>query len=258
MDGETSASGAISGSLSGSVLRLALARPDRLNALGTAALDELAHQIDRAASDDRVRAVTLTGEGRAFCSGADLGTVVDAGTVEAANRAVLALRRTGKPVVAAVNGAAVGVGCSLALACDLVIARRSAYFLLAFAALGLMPDGGATALVPAAVGRARAMRMAMLGERIPAGTAFEWGLISMVVDDDAFEATVESVAAQLADGPPLAHERTKHALNAAVLPGLTRALETERTGQGELLRSQDFSEGLAAFRDHRQPKFTGR
>jgi len=242
----------------GAVLRLALARPRRLNALGTEGLDELADQVGAAAVDDRVRVVLLTGEGRAFCAGADLGTVVDVTTVEAANRAVLALRRIGKPVVAAVNGAAAGVGCSLALACDLVIAKRSAYFLLAFAGIGLMPDGGATALVPAAVGRARAMRMALLGERIPADLAAAWGLIGTVVDDDVFDDEVASVTARLAAGPPLAYERIKQAVNEASLPHLTRALETERTGQGELLGSQDFAEGAAAFRERREPKFTGR
>ncbi|MEH0420797.1 enoyl-CoA hydratase [Streptomyces sp. B21-083] len=242
----------------GTLLRLTLTRPERLNALGTTELHSLADEVDKAAADEGVRALVLTGEGRAFCSGADLGTVVDAGTVEAANRTVLALRHIRKPVVAAVNGTAAGVGCSLALACDLVIAKRSAYFLLAFAGVGLMPDGGATALVPAAVGRARAMRMALLGERITAETAAEWGLIGQVVDDDAFDETVESVAARLTSGPPLAYERIKGAVNETALPFLNRALETERTGQTQLLHSEDFTEGVAAFRARREPRFTGR
>ncbi|MFJ5304331.1 enoyl-CoA hydratase-related protein [Streptomyces sp. NPDC088350] len=242
----------------GAVLRLTLARPDRLNALGTTGFADLADAVDVADTDDGVRVVVLTGEGRAFCSGADLGTVVDAHTVEAAGRAVLALRRTGKPVLAAVNGAAAGAGCSLALACDLVLARRSAYFLLAFAGVGLMPDAGATAFVPAAIGRARALRMALLGERIPAPTAAEWGLIGEVVDDADFDEAVTSLTARLASGPPLAYARIKGAVNEEALPGLTRALETERQGQAALLRSGDFAEGVAAFHDRRDAKFTGR
>ncbi|MEV1069580.1 enoyl-CoA hydratase-related protein [Streptomyces sp. NPDC050263] len=242
----------------GAVLRLTLARPDRLNALGTAGFADLADAVDEADADDGVRVIVLTGEGRAFCAGADLDTVVDAHTVEAAGRAALAVRRTDKPVLAAVNGAAAGAGCSLALACDLVLARRSAYFLLAFAGVGLMPDAGATAVVPAAIGRARAMRMALLGERIPAPTAAEWGLIGEAVDDADFDGAVASMTARLASGPPLAYARIKGAVNEAALPELTRALETERQGQAALLRSGDFAEGVAAFRDRRDAKFTGR
>ncbi|WP_329231917.1 MULTISPECIES: enoyl-CoA hydratase-related protein [Streptomyces] len=241
----------------GAELHVLLSRPDRLNALRTADLIDLTEAVEAAAGDDGVRVVLLAGEGRAFCSGADLASVVDASTVDAANRAILALRRIGKPVIAAVGGAAAGVGCSLALACDLVIAKRSAYFLLAFADVGLMPDGGATALVPAAVGRARAMRMAMLAERIPAQTATEWGLISQVVDDDVFDTEVASVTTRLAAGPPLAYARIKRAVDEAAMPALARALEIERTGQAELLRSRDYAEGVAAFKDRRKPKFTG-
>ncbi|MFG2024851.1 enoyl-CoA hydratase-related protein [Streptomyces sp. NPDC048825] len=241
----------------GAELQVLLSRPDRLNALRTADLIDLTEAVEAAADDDGVRVVLLAGEGRAFCSGADLASVVDASTVDAANRAILALRRIGKPVIAAVGGAAAGVGCSLALACDLVIAKRSAYFLLAFADVGLMPDGGATALVPAAVGRARAMRMAMLAERIPAQTATEWGLISQVVDDDVFDTEVASVTTRLAAGPPLAYARIKRAVDEAAMPALARALEIERTGQAELLRSRDYAEGVAAFKDRRKPKFTG-
>ncbi|MFG1667886.1 enoyl-CoA hydratase-related protein [Streptomyces sp. Y7] len=255
-DGERMSAG-IRTALDGGVLRVLLSRPERLNALRTQDLDELADVIGRAADDERIRVLVLTGAGRGFCSGADLGAEVDADTVDAAGRAVLALRRIGIPVVAAVNGVAAGVGCSLALACDLVIAKRSASFLLAFAGVGLMPDGGATALVPAAVGRARAMWMALLGEPVPARTAAEWGLIGQVADDDLFDATVAEVTARLASGPPLAYARIKHAIGEAALPGLTRALESERTGQTELLRSRDFAEGTAAFRDRREPRFTG-
>ncbi|MFJ8113653.1 enoyl-CoA hydratase-related protein [Streptomyces sp. NPDC096132] len=255
-DGERMSEG-IRSALDDGVLRVLLSRPERLNALRTEDLDELAGVIGRAAEDERVRVVVLAGAGRAFCSGADLGAEVDADTVDAAGRAALALRRIGKPVVAAVDGAAAGVGCSLALACDLVIATRSASFLLAFAKVGLMPDGGATALVPAAVGRTRAMWMALLGEPVGAETAAEWGLIGQVVDDDDLDATVTDVTARLAAGPPLAYARIKQAIDEAALPGLTRALETERTGQAELLHSRDFAEGAAAFRDRRKPNFNG-
>lgn len=246
----------------GAILRVTFDRPDRLNALTAPMLLAACEAVERAARDAGVRVIVVTGSGRALSSGADLsepGTVEGGGTrtLDAANRLTLALRHVPKPVLAAVNGPAVGVGCSVALAADLTVAKESAYLLLAFANVGLMPDGGATALVPAAVGRARAARMAMLAERVPAPLAAEWGLLSHVVPDDDFAAEVERLAQRLAEGPTVAYAQTKQALNATTLAGLPQALETERKGQAELLATADAAEGVNAFQQKRKPRFTG-
>ena len=244
------------------VLRLTLDRPDRLNAMSPVMSDGLAETVEDAAARDDVRVVLLTGAGTAFCSGADLSGAdahenFDVTSLDRANRIVRAIVGLGKPCVAAVNGVAAGVGCSMALACDLVVARESASFVLAFARIGLMPDGGATATVAASVGRARAMRMALLGEALPARDAYDAGLVSHLADDDTFEATVEQVVARLAAGPPLSYAATKKAVNAATLGHLHDALERERTGQTVLLRTADVAEGMRAFGEKRRPVFRG-
>jgi enoyl-CoA hydratase len=242
----------------GPVLRVTLNQPEQLNAVTAAELDGVTAAVDQAARDREIRVLVLTGAGRAFCSGAKLGSSGGGdSTLHAANRTVLALRELGKPVVAAVNGLAAGVGCSLALACDLVVAKSSSYFLLAFANVGLMPDGGATSLVPAAVGRARAMRMALLAERIPAATAAEWGLVSHVVEDGEYDDEVAAVVAKLAQGPPLAYAEAKRAINASTINDLIAAIDRETAGQTELLRSKDVAEGVAAFLERRPATFTG-
>ncbi|MFE9322560.1 enoyl-CoA hydratase-related protein [Nocardia sp. NPDC052278] len=240
------------------IARLTFNRPERLNAVTTDMMNETADAIEKLSGDPMVRAFVLTGAGRAFSSGAD-PTEPDSGngpktaTIDAANRLTRALRAAPQPVVAAVNGAAVGVGCSFALASDPVIARESAYFLLAFANIGLMPDGGATALVPGLVGYARAARMALLAERIPARQAAEWGLIGHVVPDADFEAEVERMAARLANGPTAAYARTKRAFNATALAHLKQALEIEREGQATLFETADLREGIAASRQNATP-----
>ena len=240
-------------------------RPQSLNALTPDMLDEAARQVRAAGKDDGIRVVVVTGAGRAFCSGADMATdqespsgEVDPATLDSANALVLEIVRCPKPVVAAINGLAAGVGATIALSCDLQVARSTAYLLLAFANIGLMPDGGATAIVPAMIGRARASRMALLGERVPAQQALDWGLITHVAQDETFDDELAAVVDKLAAGPTQAYAQTKAAITAAVLDGLERAQARERTGQLELLAAADFAEGRAAFRERRPAEFRGR
>lgn len=245
-------------------LTMTINRPDRLNAVTTGTLRRLERAIVEAGDDPEVRVVVLAGAGRAFCSGADLDAAdageepVSAATVDAANAVVTAVRRLPQPVVAAVHGPAAGVGVSLALAADLVVAAESTYFLLAFTKVGLMPDGGATALVAAAIGRARAMRMALLAERLGAAEAHAAGLISHVAPPEEVPRVVECLARELAAGPPRAYALTKAAVNDATLGELDGALARERHGQASLLRSADYAEGAAAFLARRPPRFHGR
>ena len=176
--------------------------------------------------------------------------------LDAANRAVRAIVALPQPVVAVVQGPAAGVGVSLALACDVVLASEKAFFMLAFTKIGLMPDGGASALIAAAIGRIRAMRMALLAERIPAAEAHHWGLVTAVYPADDFDAEVDKVISTLVSGPVVALRRTKHAINAWTLTELEGALGRESEGQLALLATDDFREGTRAFQDHRTPKFT--
>jgi enoyl-CoA hydratase/carnithine racemase len=242
-------------------LRVTFNRPHTLNALTTELLDSASDAVAAAGDNPAMRAIVITGAGRGFSSGADLSQRADPSftggpeTVEAVIRFVRLLRTVPKPVVAAVNGPAVGGGCSVALAADFTLARESAYFLLSFANIGLMPDAGATALVSAAVGRARATRMAMLAERIPATLAADWGLIAAAVPDDAFEIEVRELTARLASGPTAAYAQTKRALNELTLPQLERAFAIERDGQSHLTRTAEFAEGLAAFIEKRTADF---
>jgi len=244
------------------VLRLTLNRPERLNALTDTMSDALATELEAAQGRDDVRTVVLAGAGGAFCAGADVGgqdahARFDVTALDRANRVTRALVGLDKPVVASVSGVAAGVGCSMVLACDLAVAAESASFLLAFSRIGLMPDGGATATVAASIGRARAMRMALLGERLPARAAYDAGLVSHVVSDDRLDATVDELAGRLAVGPPLSYAATKKAVNAATLGHLDAALERERTGQTILLRTADVAEGMRAFGEKRRPRFIG-
>ena len=243
----------------GNVLRLTFDKPDRLNALTADMIHAASDAVDAAAGDG-TRVIVLTGSGRAFSSGADVGPDGAApgfDTLDAANRFTLALTSSPLPVIAAVNGIAAGVGCSFALAADLTVARESAAFMLAFTKIGLMPDGGASLLVPAAVGRARAARMALLAEKVSATQAAEWGLIAEVVADDAFDARIDELVEQLAAGAPLAYAATKRVLRSATLADLPAILDAERAGQGPLLESADFAEGIAAFQEKRPARFTG-
>jgi enoyl-CoA hydratase len=244
------------------VLTLTVDRPDQLNALTDELSDAFAGELEQAASYDDVRVVVLRGAGRAFCAGADISVVdgpnrLDVRALDRANRIVRAITRLDKPVVAGVHGAAAGVGCSIALASDLCVAAESASFLLAFARIGLMPDGGSSATVTASIGRARAMRMALLAEPLTGREAYDAGLVSHLADDDAFEAVLSEVVSRLAAGAPLAMAATKRAVNAASFDALDEALERERTGQAMLLRTADAAEGMRAFAERRRPDFEG-
>jgi 2-(1,2-epoxy-1,2-dihydrophenyl)acetyl-CoA isomerase len=245
------------------VAKVTIARPERLNALSGQTVDELRAAVE-SIDGSGARCLLLTGEGRGFSSGADLasggGLPEDAGAAleKHFNPLVEALFALPIPVVAAVNGAAAGAGCSLALCADIVIAARSAYFLQAFVNIGLIPDAGATWLLPRLTGRARAMEMMMLGERVPAEKALEWGMIARVVDDDALALETMEFAARLAQGPTLAYGMIrKLARESAQLP-LTEALAAEREAQRDAGRTQDFQGAVVAFLQKRQPQFEGK
>ncbi|MDP3969298.1 MAG: enoyl-CoA hydratase-related protein [Nocardioides sp.] len=243
-------------------LWLRLNRPDHFNALTPLMADEVAHELEEARTDARVRLVVLTGAGAAFSAGADLSgddahENFDATAMDRANRIIRAITMLDKPVVAAVNGVAAGVGMAAALACDLVVAKESASFFLGFSQVGLMTDGGASATLAASVGRARAMRMALLSEPLDARAAYDAGLVTHVAPDEEYDALLAAVVGKLAGGPPLAFAATKKAINGATLSHLEDSLEREHRGQTVLLRTADVAEGMRAFMEKRRPEFRG-
>jgi enoyl-CoA hydratase len=244
-------------------LWLTLNRPDQFNALTGEMVVEAIEQLRGATSRDDVRVVVLTGTGGAFCAGADLGGAdaqekYDAGSVDAANHVIRAVTELDQPVVCGLNGIAAGVGMSLALACDLVVATESAALTLAFTKIGLMPDGGATATLAASVGRARAMRLALLSDVITAQEAYDAGLVTHVLPDADYAEGLAKIIRRLSTGAPLAFAATKKAVNAATLGALDAAFARERSGQSLLLRSEDVAEGMKAFTEKRRPDFHGR
>jgi 2-(1,2-epoxy-1,2-dihydrophenyl)acetyl-CoA isomerase len=256
----------------GGATTIALNRPDALNAWDRSLGADLLAALQDAADDAAVRAVRLTGTGRAFSSGADLRDVTsmeeerrEDGTPdierllhERYHPIITLVREMEKPVLGSVNGPAAGIGASLALACDLVIAAESAYFLLAFINIGLVPDGGSSLLVPSRVGFARAAEMAMLGERIPAPRALEWGLINRVAADDAFGSESDALLDRLAKGPTRAYAGAKRQLNAWVFGRMQEQLALEASVQQEMAGSGDFAEGVTAFLERRDAVFEGR
>ncbi|MDT9598214.1 enoyl-CoA hydratase-related protein [Sphingosinicella rhizophila] len=244
------------------VATITMARPEALNALSLLMLDELRAAL-RDAVEAGARSILLTGEGRGFSSGADLGggglpEDVGAALEEHYNPLVETLFNLPIPVVAAVNGPAAGAGCSLALAADFVIAGRSAYFLQAFVNIGLIPDAGATWLLPRLAGRARAMEMMMLGERISAEQALQWGLIARLVEDEYLTSESVALATRLAQGPTIALGLIRKLARDADHLSLSDALRAERAAQCEAGHSQDFKSAVMSFISKQQPRFDGR
>jgi 2-(1,2-epoxy-1,2-dihydrophenyl)acetyl-CoA isomerase len=260
-------------STEGGVAEIVLNRPERLNAWNEQLGNELREAILSDASDPSVRAVLITGAGRGFSSGADLKDMLErAASGETSGETppnvgdllreryhpiIKGIRELPKPVVAAVNGPAVGIGCSLALACDLILAAESAIFGLAFVNIGLAPDGGSTFLVPAAVGKARALEMALLGDPLPASRALEWGLINRVLPDGELMDEARDLTSRLANGPTRSYAQSKRALNNSVLKIMDEQLDLEAEIQAGLAQSEDFGEGVRAFVEKRDPRFQG-
>ncbi len=259
-------------SLEGDVAVIGLNDPASLNAAGLDLAEELGGVLRGLGSGGKAwganaRAVILTGEGRAFCSGANLGAGRDMdadgfpdtgrGLERVYNPLMTLLRDLPIPIVTAVNGAAAGIGCSLALMGDMIVAGESAYFLQAFRRIGLVPDGGSTWLLPRLVGKARAMEMALMGERLPATTALNWGLINRCVPDDQLMTTAHEIAKNLSEGPK-ALGMIRRLMWDALEAGWSEQLHAERSMQAHAGRTSDFGEGVSAFFQKRPAKFTGK
>ena len=255
-------------SLQGGILGITLNRPDKLNAFNPEMHQRLKAALERARDEPEVRVVLLTGAGRAFCAGQDLAERdVSAGAAPIDlsvtigsyyNPLVRRMRELPKPIVCAVNGIAAGAGANIALACDLVLAARSASFLQAFSRIGLLPDSGGTWFLPRLAGSARAMGLALLADKLPAEDAERWGLIWRAVDDAQLMKEARSIAKTLSEGPTKAYGLIKKALNASAGNTLDAQLDLERDLQREAGLSEDYREGVAAFMQKRKPVFKGK
>jgi len=255
-------------SLQGGILGITLNRPDKLNAFNPEMHQRLKAALERARDEPEVRAVLLTGAGRAFCAGQDLAerdVSAGAAPIDLAvtigsyyNPLVRRMRELPKPIVCAVNGIAAGAGANIALACDLVLAARSASFLQAFSRIGLLPDSGGTWFLPRLAGSARAMGLALLADKLPAEDAEHWGLIWKAVDDARLMDEAQAIARILADGPTKAYGLIKKALHASAGNSLDAQLDLERDLQREAGLSEDYREGVTAFMQKRKPVFKGK
>jgi 2-(1,2-epoxy-1,2-dihydrophenyl)acetyl-CoA isomerase len=257
-------------SVADGVATVRLNRPQALNAWNRQFGEDLLAAVRRVGEDKAVRAVLIEGAGRAFSSGADLKDFSGGETTpdgrpdvyktltERYHPIMVAIREMPKPVVASVRGPAVGIGCSLALCSDLIVASEDAYFLLAFVNIGLVPDGGSSLFVPTRIGMARATELMMLGERLPAPRALEWGLINRVVPDERLDEESAALAARLAAGPTRSYAGTKRQLNSWLYARMDEQLELEAQIQREMASSDDFLEGAMAFVEKRPTRFQGR